>query len=135
MLSYTYPDHRVAYGTERILHHMRLTSSAMARSNASSGAKAPSSPMDDQEIDPLIVSVKQDGAYFLDLGSGDNVQQPLDTIKEKVAKVMRVNPKTPVLVWGDARVPYGVVVKLMSELQVAGAPSVGLVTEPPSDIR
>jgi biopolymer transport protein TolR len=36
------------------------------------------------------------------------------------------------LVWGDSSVDYGVVVNLMSELQLAGAPAVGLVTEPPS---
>jgi biopolymer transport protein TolR len=34
------------------------------------------------------------------------------------------------LVWGDAKVDYGSVVDLMSQLQLAGAPSVGLVTEP-----
>jgi biopolymer transport protein TolR len=34
------------------------------------------------------------------------------------------------LVWGDTAVDYGSVVDLMSQLQIAGAPSVGLVTEP-----
>jgi len=33
-------------------------------------------------------------------------------------------------VWGDTSVDYGAVVSLMSELQGAGATSVGLVTEP-----
>jgi biopolymer transport protein TolR len=36
-----------------------------------------------------------------------------------------------VLVWGDEKVPYGIVVVLMSELQEAGAKNVGLVTENP----
>ena len=36
----------------------------------------------------------------------------------------------PILIWGDASVDYGTVVILMSELQLAGAISVGLVTEP-----
>ena len=52
-------------------------------------------------------------------------------IKERVAKILRQKPKTPILVWGDGAVDYAVVVNLMSELQLAGAPSVGLVTEPP----
>jgi biopolymer transport protein TolR len=43
---------------------------------------------------------------------------------------LRANPKAPILVWGDHKVEYGVVVALMTELQNAGAPSVGLVTEP-----
>jgi biopolymer transport protein TolR len=48
-----------------------------------------------------------------------------------VAAVIRRNPQTPVLVWGDVDVAYGKVVSLMSELQIAGAASVGLVTENP----
>ena len=93
--------------------------------------QAPSAPLDDKDKEPLIVSVKSDGSYYLDIGNGKNVQEALPSIIEKVAKVLRQQPKTPVLVWGDARVDYGVVVKLMSDLQNAGAPSVGLVTEPP----
>ena len=93
--------------------------------------QAPSAPLDDKDLEPLIVSVKADGTYYLDLGNGKNIEEPLTSIIEKVQKVMGVQPKTPVLVWGDAKVDYGTVVGLMSELQNAGAPSVGLVTEPP----
>lgn len=93
--------------------------------------KAPSAPLENKDQEPLIVSVKADGSYYVDLGNGKNVQEPLPSIIEKVTKILRQQPKTPVLVWGDARVNYGEVVTLMSELQNAGAPSVGLVTEPP----
>ncbi|WP_461482182.1 protein TolR [Porticoccus sp.] len=93
--------------------------------------EAPSAPLEDKDLEPLIVSVKADGTYYLDLGNGKNEQQTLQLIIEKVTKVMGLQPKTPVLVWGDKAVDYGTVVKLMSELQGAGAPSVGLVTEPP----
>lgn len=93
--------------------------------------QAPSAPLDNQEQEPLIVSVKADGSYYVDLGNGKNIQEALPSIIEKVTKILRQQPKTPVLVWGDARVDYGEVVTLMSELQNAGAPSVGLVTEPP----
>ncbi|MCL4154207.1 UNVERIFIED_CONTAM: hypothetical protein GTU68_024567 [Idotea baltica] len=93
--------------------------------------EAPSAPLDDKDKEPLIVSVKADGSYYLDVGNGKNVEEALPSIIDKVGKVLRQQPKTPVLVWGDARVDYGVVVKLMSDLQNAGAPSVGLVTEPP----
>ena len=94
---------------------------------------APSAPLDNQDDEPLIVSVKADGTYYLDLGSGDNVQQPLPEIIDKVSKVLGLKPKTPVLVWGDKRVDYGTVVQLMTQLQSAGAVSVGLVTEPPTE--
>jgi biopolymer transport protein TolR len=93
--------------------------------------KAASKPIDQAKDEPLIVSVKADGSFYLNLGekSGDAVK--LADIRTKVAAVIRRNPETPVLVWGDVKVPYGAVVTLMSELQSAGAPSVGLVTDAP----
>ena len=92
---------------------------------------APSAPLGKNDRDPLIVSIKADGTFYLDLGNGKNMEEPLISIIKKVKKVLRQKPKTSVLVWGDANVRYGSVVKLMSDLQNAGAPSVGLVTEPP----
>jgi biopolymer transport protein TolR len=91
---------------------------------------ANSAPMDTKDQDPFIVSIKADGSYWIDI-KGENQSQSLATIKDRVAKILRQKPQTPVLVWGDSAVDYGSVVNLMSELQLAGAPSVGLVTEPP----
>ena len=91
---------------------------------------APSDPIDQQD-EPLIVSVKADGSLYLNLG-GDSAQpQPLEQIRDKVGKILAQKPKTPVLVWGDEKVPYGTVVVLMSNLQQAGAKNVGMVTENP----
>ncbi len=94
--------------------------------------QAPSSPMDNKEDEPLIVSVKTDGSFYLNLGADQKSAKPLTQIIDTVAKILRQKPQTPVLVWGDASVPYGEVVTLMTHLQSAGAESVGLVTEPPS---
>ena len=91
---------------------------------------ANSAPMDTKDQEPFIVSIKADGSFWIDI-KGENQPQPLAIIKDRVAKVLRQKPQTPVLVWGDSAVDYGSVVNLMSELQLAGAPSVGLVTEPP----
>lgn len=93
--------------------------------------QAPSAPMDNKEDEPLIVSVKADGSYFIELGGKPKQSKPLKEIRTMVGKVLKQKPSTPVLVWGDSKVDYGVVVSLMTELQSAGAPSVGLVTEPP----
>lgn len=92
---------------------------------------ANSAPMDTKDQEPFIVSIKADGSYWIDV-KGNNSVQPLAAIKDRVGKILRQKPNTPVLVWGDSTVDYGSVVNLMSELQLAGAPSVGLVTEPPS---
>ena len=91
---------------------------------------ADSAPLDTKNNEPLIVSIKADGSYWVDV-RGTNETQTLALIKDRVAKILRQKPKTPILVWGDGAVDYAVVVNLMSELQLAGAPSVGLVTEPP----
>jgi biopolymer transport protein TolR len=93
---------------------------------------APSAPMDNQDDEPLIVSVKVDGSYYLNIGGSEKNAKPLSEITTTVGKILRSKPKTPVLVWGDSKVDYGIVVSLMSQLQSAGASSVGLVTEPPS---
>jgi biopolymer transport protein TolR len=90
---------------------------------------ANSAPMDKQKQEPLIISIKSDGTYWID-ENGTNIANSLSFIKDRVAKVLRQKPNTPVLVWGDTAVDYGSVVDLMSQLQIAGAPSVGLVTEP-----
>jgi biopolymer transport protein TolR len=92
---------------------------------------ANSAPMNTKDQEPFIVSIKADGSYWIDV-KGTNETQALSVIKDRVTKVLRQKPKTPILVWGDSSVDYGVVVNLMSELQLAGAPAVGLVTEPPS---
>ena len=82
------------------------------------------------EQEPLIVSIKADGSYWLER-SGEQRQQSLAEVVDMVAKVLTQQPATPVLVWGDEAVSYGTVVALMSALQGVGAASVGLVTEPP----
>lgn len=93
--------------------------------------QASTEPMDTQE-EPLIVSVKQDKTFYLNLGANQEAPAPLADIAEQVRKVLANKPKTPVLVWGDARVDYGVVVEVMGALQGVGVDNVGLVTEPPS---
>ncbi|MEW5248875.1 protein TolR [Microbulbifer sp. 2201CG32-9] len=94
---------------------------------------APSAPIDNTDDEPLIVSVRADGTYYLNLGKDEKVAKPLEEISATVAKVLRQKPATPVLVWGDTEARYGLIVGAMTQLQQAGAPSVGLVTEPPQE--
>ncbi len=94
--------------------------------------KASAEPVPDQDSEPLIVSIDSQGQLFLNLGANEDQALELVTVKERVATIMRRDPDKSVLVWGDAAVPYGQVVSLMTVLQAAGAPSVGLVTEEPA---
>ena len=92
-------------------------------------AKARAVPPQDDK--PLVVSIKADGSYYVELGTEEQAQAAtsLDDIADRVGKVLRAKPETKVFVWGDRRVPYGEVVSLMAALQNAGAESVGLVTD------
>ena len=94
--------------------------------------KADSSPVSDSDAEPLIVSIDAQARLYLNLGASDDQALSIETVKQRVATVLKRNPEKAVMVWGDAAVPYGEVVVLMSELQEAGAPSVGLVTEAPA---
>jgi len=94
---------------------------------------ADAAPVKDQDAEPLIVSIDDRGRLFLNLGADEKQALELATIRQRVAAVLRRTPDKPVLVWGDKRVAYGDVLVVMTALQEAGAPAVGLVTESPAD--
>jgi len=85
-----------------------------------------------EQLEPLVLTVDAEGLFYLDVG--ENRDKPIDnsTLLERVGAVLRNKPDTPIYVRGDHHVDYGAVVNAMSLLQNAGAPSVGLLTEPPS---
>jgi biopolymer transport protein TolR len=55
----------------------------------------------------------------------------LAVIVATVSSILRNRPETPVMVRGDRNTDYGNIMHAMSLLQQAGAPSIGLVNEPP----
>lgn len=85
----------------------------------------------DDDENQLIVSVSAKGLYYLERGRDDPKAMALSDVQQYVTTLLKSQPKTQVLVRGDERVPYGVVVALMGHLQNAGASSVGLITEAP----
>ncbi|MEO0438004.1 MAG: protein TolR [Pseudomonadota bacterium] len=93
--------------------------------------QAQTEPVENQDSEPLIISINAQSQLFLNLGESDDQVLSLATVKQRVGSVMRNSPEKPVLVWGDKSVAYGEVVTLMAALQEAGAKSVGLVTEDP----
>ncbi|HEY5683141.1 MAG TPA: protein TolR [Sulfuricaulis sp.] len=88
--------------------------------------KAVAKPVESQDQETLVVTVDREGKYFL-----DDRRISSEELRRKVAAILRLRPQTPVLVRGDRSANYGDVVKVMTLLQSAGAPSVGLLTEPP----
>ena len=82
------------------------------------------------EKEPVVVSVDQDGNYFLTIGAGQREAIDVDTLVNKISAFVRQNPQVPVLIGGDERVDYGRIYKAMEALQRAGVPKVGLMSQP-----
>lgn len=95
--------------------------------------QAISSPLETNKEEPLIVSIKSNGNLYINLGSKKEITITKLDLFDKVSKILKQNPNKSVLVWGDKKIPYGEIVKLMVLLQEAGANSIGLVTENPQD--
>ena len=97
--------------------------------------KAPSEPIDDAEEDPLVVSMRTDGAIFMNLGIQDaddeGTRVTVFSLEEQAGKILRARADVPVYIKADHELNYGQVVAVMTVLQKAGAESVGLITDPP----
>jgi biopolymer transport protein TolR len=85
----------------------------------------------DAKVERVILTIDGAGQKFLNVG--DDQKRPLEDerVVTMVAAVLRNKPDTLVLVKAHKSLPYGDVVRAMSLLTQAGAPRVGLVTEPP----
>ncbi len=81
--------------------------------------------------EPLILTVDKDGAWFLNIGETPESAVDEAEAQRLAAAVLRLNPNKRVLVAGDTAVNYGSVMQAMAALQLAGAPEIGLLSEPP----
>jgi biopolymer transport protein TolR len=94
--------------------------------------QAISDPVKTDELsEPLIISVTKSGDYYLELGENNKQPITLERIGIQVGKILQRAPDTQVLLRGDRSIEYGLIVRLMTVLQQAGASSVGLVSESP----
>lgn len=89
-----------------------------------------SDPVESTPSEPLVVQLNAAGEVALIL-DGKEETMDRERLVNRVGAIMRYKPETPVLVGGDRSVPYGQVMLLISALQAAGVPSVGLLTEAP----
>ena len=80
--------------------------------------------------EPLIVSIQKDGTLFLESDSARNVSLTLADLKSKAKKIFEANPDLQVVIRGDGQVKYERVMTVMTELQVAGASDIGLISKP-----
>ena len=91
--------------------------------------KADAAPLDVEAQEPLVVTIDAAGGYYVNYGENQRAPVEPRILAARVGALLRHRPGLAVVVRGDENVPYGDVVTLMTILQRAGAPSVGLMTE------
>ncbi|PCI52216.1 MAG: protein TolR [Gammaproteobacteria bacterium] len=93
--------------------------------------QASAEPLDKDTKPPLVASVDAQGRYYITLGANDKEPLSAEEVATLVKAHLAINPDTPVVINGDGAVSYNAVIQLMVLLQdVAGVPSVGLMTDP-----
>jgi biopolymer transport protein TolR len=75
--------------------------------------------------EPLILSVKKDGTYHL-----ARMAVPLEELQPKLQAIFAGTDEREIYLRADKDAPYGTVVKAMAAARLAGAKTVGIVTEP-----
>jgi biopolymer transport protein TolR len=93
--------------------------------------EADARPIEEDAKRPLVVSVEADGSWSITYDDDRTQEVDAEGLLQKSAAVIANNPGIPVLIKGDRAVAYDRVVQAMVILQQAGAPSVGLITQPP----
>ena len=75
--------------------------------------------------EPLVLSIKKDGKYYL-----AQTEIPIGDLQKKLEAIFEASDKQEVFLRADQDAPYGVVVKGMAAARLAGAKTLGIVTEP-----
>ena len=86
------------------------------------------------EKQPVLVSVDQQGNVFLTLGKSPREQVDDATLVKDVSAFVKQDPKVSVLLGGDKRVDYGRVNQVLGLLQQAGVAKVGLMSQPETTV-
>jgi len=84
-----------------------------------------------ESSEPLVLTVDKDGAWYLNIGEDPEAIMEPSAVQALATAALIQNPDRRVLVAGDTAVEYGDVMQAMVALQLAGAPEVGLMSEPP----
>ncbi|WPL18014.1 Biopolymer transport protein ExbD [Thiorhodovibrio winogradskyi] len=93
--------------------------------------QAQAKPQPSEERPPVVIHIDQFGDIYLDLG--DASPEPVDQrqLFERLESALAGAADVQVMLRADESVSYGRIVDAMVAAQAAGAPSVGLVTQPP----
>lgn len=86
--------------------------------------EASSGPLKSEENE-LVVSIDKDNKVYI-----NDVSVDVAHLAEKMAKILENRKNRDVFLRADKTIPYGVVVRVMSDLKWAGIEKLGMLTEP-----
>jgi len=75
--------------------------------------------------DPLLLTITKQKLVFI-----EDYKVELKALKKKLRKIFANRAEKEILLQGDKDVPYGFVIKVMSQVKEAGITKVGMITEP-----
>lgn len=78
----------------------------------------------------LILSINENKEIFL-----NKTQMSLQDLNTKLAAIFEQRVDREIFLRADKNVSYGFVVEVMSEIRKAGVDKLGMITEPPEDMK
>ena len=79
------------------------------------------------ENENLMISIDNKATIFI-----NDVPVTVDDLNEKLKRIMSNRSDREVYLKADKDIPYGTVVRVMSEIKLAGVEKLGMVTVPPT---
>jgi biopolymer transport protein TolR len=79
------------------------------------------------ETEHLMISIDNKATIFI-----NDVPVTVDDLNEKLKRIMSNRSDREVYLKADKDIPYGTVVRVMSEIKLAGVEKLGMVTIPPA---
>ena len=79
------------------------------------------------EKENLMISIDNKSTVFI-----NDVPVTVDDLNEKLKRIMSNRSDREVYLKADKDIPYGTVVRVMSEIKLAGVEKLGMVTVPPT---
>ena len=92
--------------------------------------QAPAEPLPPNEKPPIIVQIDKGGLFYLNRSDHPKTPVTSEQLVRSLKKLLQEEPGSPVFVGGDAKVPYGRVIRVMVLLQNAGISKIGMITDP-----
>jgi len=83
-----------------------------------------SKPLETKE-EHLMITLNKEGDIYI-----NDFQVTLDTLQDKLSKILQGRTNPDVYLKADREVPYGMVAQAMAQIKDAGVEKLGMVTEP-----